>query len=129
MQDTAKTSITPATPADVSVILTFIRKLAEYEKLAHEMSATPDLLHEHLFGSHPVAEAVIARLAGQPVGFALFFSTFSTFLAKPGIWLEDLFVLPEHRSKGVGRRSSTDVAAHRRRPRLRPTRMVRPRLE
>jgi GNAT superfamily N-acetyltransferase len=100
-----------AATSDVPVILYFIRKLADYEKLSHEMTATESLLHENLFGPNPVAEAVIAKLAGQPVGFALFFSTFSTFVGKPGIWLEDLFVLPEHRSKGVGRALLRHVAA------------------
>ncbi|MGA3065642.1 MAG: GNAT family N-acetyltransferase [Tepidisphaeraceae bacterium] len=94
--------ILPAVPADVPAILGFIRRLAEYEKLSHEMQATEQLLNEHLFGARPSAEAIIARLDRQPAGFALFFGTFSTFLGKPGIWLEDLFVLPEHRRKGIG---------------------------
>jgi GNAT superfamily N-acetyltransferase len=95
-------SIVDAQPGDVPVILDFIRRLAEYEKLSHEMGATEELLREYLFGARPVAEAILARWAGEAVGFALFFGTFSTFVGKPGIWLEDLFVLPEHRRKGIG---------------------------
>jgi GNAT superfamily N-acetyltransferase len=104
-------SIDPATPADVPTIHTFIAQLAEYEHLAHEMQATPALLAEHLFGPRPAAEALLARLDGAPVGFALFFSTFSTFVGKPGIWLEDLFVVPQHRHRGIGRALLREVAA------------------
>jgi GNAT superfamily N-acetyltransferase len=103
--------ITPATPDDAPAILNFIRKLAEYEHLSHEMLATEDLLREHLFGARPAAEVMIARLAAQPVGFALFFPTYSTFVGKPGIWLEDLFVLPEHRRHGIGQALLREVAA------------------
>jgi GNAT superfamily N-acetyltransferase len=95
--------VRPAIVADVLHILGFIRALAGYEKLSHTVVATEDLLREHLFGPKPAAEVLIAEVGGMPVGFALFFTTFSTFLARPGIWLEDLFVLPEHRSRGVGR--------------------------
>ncbi|MGA2584671.1 MAG: GNAT family N-acetyltransferase [Tepidisphaeraceae bacterium] len=111
MSNSPQISIHPATPADVPVILNFIRKLAEYEKLSHQMQATEELLREHLFGPRPAAETVIANLAGQPVGFALFFQTFSTFVGKPGIWLEDLFVLPEHRGKGIGKALLAHVAS------------------
>lgn len=104
-------AISPATAADVPHILGFIRKLAEYERLAHEMHATEDQLHRHLFGPRPAAEALIARLDAQPVGFALFFTTFSTFVGKPGIWLEDLFVLPDCRGKGIGKALLQNVAA------------------
>jgi GNAT superfamily N-acetyltransferase len=95
--------IRPATPADVPLILTFIRELAAYEKLAHEVSATETSLHTSLFGARPVVEAVIASLDGVDVGYALFFPNFSTFLAKPGLYLEDLFVRPLARGFGVGR--------------------------
>ncbi|HVT87753.1 MAG TPA: GNAT family N-acetyltransferase [Tepidisphaeraceae bacterium] len=96
-------SITTAIPDDISVILSFIRGLAEYEKLSHVCIATEDKLRETLFGEHPYAEVLIARLNNEPVGFALFFHNYSTFLARPGIYLEDLFVLPAHRNKGVGK--------------------------
>ena len=99
----APVSIAPATPADVPVILTFIRGLAEYEKLAHACVATEEALRRTLFGERPAAEVLIARLGEMPVGFALFFQSYSTFLAKPGIYLEDLFVLPEHRGRGAGK--------------------------
>ncbi|MGB7161197.1 MAG: GNAT family N-acetyltransferase [Tepidisphaeraceae bacterium] len=96
-------SITPASPNDIPVILTFIRGLAEYEKLAHACVATEDALRRTLFGERPPAEVLIARLDDTAVGFALFFSSYSTFLAKPGIYLEDLFVLPAHRGGGAGK--------------------------
>ena len=85
------------------VIADLIRQLAEFEKLEDEVVLTEDLLRAGLFGSRPYAEAVLAEEAGEPIGFALFFHTFSTFLARPGFYLEDLFVLSEHRGRGVGR--------------------------
>jgi GNAT superfamily N-acetyltransferase len=92
-----------AAPEDVPIIRAFIRGLAEYEKLTHQFVATEASLQETLFGPRPYAEVLIGKLDGTPVGFALFFHNYSTFLAKPGIYLEDLFVLPEHRGKGVGK--------------------------
>ncbi len=92
-----------ATVADVPMILDFIRALAEYEHLTHACVATEEQLAEHLFGSHPAAEVLIANLGEKALGFALFFSSFSTFVGKPGIFLEDLFVLPEARGHGVGK--------------------------
>jgi GNAT superfamily N-acetyltransferase len=94
--------IAPATEADVPAILSFIRGLAEFEKLSHRVIATEEKLRETLFGARPYAEVLIARLSGQPVGQALFFHTYSTFMAQPGIYLEDLYVLPEQRSRGIG---------------------------
>lgn len=93
----------PATQADIPHILRLIRALAEYEKLSHAVVATEEDLRLHLFGERPVAEALIGSVEDEPAGYALFFQTFSTFLARPGLWLEDLFVLPAHRSRGVGR--------------------------
>jgi GNAT superfamily N-acetyltransferase len=92
-----------AQPTDVPVIADLIRQLAKFEKLENEVVLTEELLRIGLFGPHPYAETVIAEEDGQPIGFALFFHTFSTFLARPGIYLEDLFVLAEHRGRGVGR--------------------------
>ena len=103
MSTQAAISISFATPDDVPDILRFIRGLAEYEKLAHACVATEDALRRTLFGDRPAAEVLIARLGGAPVGFALFFQSYSTFRAQPGIYLEDLFVLPEHRGRGVGK--------------------------
>jgi GNAT superfamily N-acetyltransferase len=103
-------SIRPAIAQDVPLVLQFIRELAEYEKLSHEVRASESLLHEHLFGPQQVAEAMIAELDGQPVGFALFFHNFSTFLGRPGIYLEDLFVRPHARGKGIGRALLTEIA-------------------
>ena len=95
--------VRPARPSDLSLILSFIRGLAEYERLLDECVATEDLLREHLFGARPYCEVVIAEDAEGPAGFALFFHNYSTFLAKPGIYLEDLFVLPERRGRGLGK--------------------------
>jgi GNAT superfamily N-acetyltransferase len=100
---TAEIQIIPATERDVPLILTFIRKLADYEKLSTEMMATEEVLHQGLFGPRPAAEVVLAYLANQPVGFALYFHNFSTFVGRPGMYLEDLFVEPAHRGKGVGK--------------------------
>ena len=95
--------IRPAVPTDVPVILTLIRALAEYERLAEACVATEELLAETLFGQHPAADVILADVAGESVGFALSFANYSTFLARPGIWLEDLFVQPAYRGRGIGR--------------------------
>ncbi len=96
-------TIRPATRADVPLILTLIRELAEFERLAHEVIGDETLLAEHLFGPRPAAEVLLAFAGEVPAGFALFFQNFSTFLARPGIYLEDLFVRPEFRRHGLGR--------------------------
>ncbi len=96
-------AIREATEADVPLILSFIRELAEYEKLAHEVVATEDVLCESLFGDRKVAEVVIGYYQEEPVSFALFFHNFSTFLGRPGIYLEDLYVKPGMRGKGLGK--------------------------
>lgn len=92
-----------ATPADTVLILSFIRELAEYEKLADRVVATEQGLREQLFGATPRAEVVIAQLRGEPVGFALYFHNFSTFTGRAGLYLEDLFVRPAARGTGVGK--------------------------
>lgn len=92
-----------AEPDDLPLILQFINELAEYEKLAHEVVASEELLEEHLFGEQPKAEVVIGEYIEEPVGFALFFHNFSTFLGRPGIYLEDLFVRKEQRGNGYGK--------------------------
>jgi GNAT superfamily N-acetyltransferase len=84
------------------LVASLIRELAEYERLSGEVTMTEALLERHLFGERPVAEVAIAEVEGEPAGFALFFPTFSTFLGRPGLYLEDLFVLPERRGAGVG---------------------------
>jgi GNAT superfamily N-acetyltransferase len=89
--------------SDVPVIADLIRGLARFEKLEDEVTMTDELLAKNLFGPRPYAETLIAEDRGSPVGFALFFHNFSTFLAKPGIYLEDLFVVPEQRGHGIGR--------------------------
>jgi GNAT superfamily N-acetyltransferase len=100
-----------ATTADTDVLLGLIRELAAYERLGHEVAGDAALLHQHLFGPQPAAEAALVEVDGCPVGFALWFTTFSTFLCRPGLWLEDLFVRPEHRRGGVGRALLAHVAA------------------
>lgn len=93
-----------ATPDDVPLVLAFIHKLATYEKLAHEVVATEPLIADALFGEHPVAEVVLAHHRGEPAGFALFFRNFSSYLGRPGIHIEDLFVEPALRGNGIARR-------------------------
>jgi len=100
-----------ATEKDVPLILAFITELAEYERLRHEVVVTEKRLRETLFGERRFAEVVLAELGGEPVGFALFFHNYSTFLGKPGLYLEDLYVRPEARGRGVGRRLLTHLAA------------------
>ena len=94
--------IRPAAGDDVPLLLDLIRGLAEYERLSHEMPADEDGLRETLFGERRYAEAVIGEVDGDAVGFALYFHSYSTFLGKPGLYLEDLFVKPEHRGRGFG---------------------------
>ncbi len=103
--------IRAAEEADVPLLLRLFRELAEYEELADELRATEELLHEALFGQRPAAEALIAECDGETAGYALFYPTFSTFLSIQGIWLEDLFVRPDHRKGGVGRALLATVAA------------------
>lgn len=113
---TSELLIRPATPADVPLILTLIKELAEYERLAHAVTANEDLLREQLFGPRPAAEVVIGEHRGAPAGFAIYFQNFSTFLAKPGIYLEDLYVRPASRGHGLGAallRHVAGVAARR----------------
>ena len=102
--------IEPARERDVPLILRLIKGLAEYEKLAHEVVATEERLRQSLFGPHPSAEVVIAYVDDEAVGFALFFHTYSTFLGQRGLYLEDLFVLPEWRGRGAGRALLTHLA-------------------
>jgi GNAT superfamily N-acetyltransferase len=102
--------IAPATDTDVAAILRLIRGLAEYEKLAHEVIATENDLRLSLFGPRPAAEVLMAHAGAEAVGFALFFTSYSTFVGRPGIYLEDLFVLPEWRGHGIGSRLFRAVA-------------------
>src|SRR5436190_4249537 len=95
-------TIRAAAPSDVADILRLIKELSVYERLAHEVTATETLLHENLFGRKPIAECLIAQNDCGAIGFALFFHNFSTFIGRPGIYLEDLYVQPEHRGRGIG---------------------------
>ena len=105
-----------ATRRDVPVILQLIRELAEYEKMAHEVVATEASLENTLFGPRSYAEVLIAEEKGIAIGFCLFFHNYSTFLGKPGIYIEDFFVQPEHRGKGLGKMFFAEVGriAHER---------------
>ena len=95
-------SIRFAVPADVPVILRFVRALADFERAAHEVASTEPMMHQALFGDRPAAEALIAEIDGAPVGMAVFFHNFSTWTARRGIWLDDLYVAPEARGSGAG---------------------------
>ena len=103
-------TLRPATEADVPIILQCIQGLAEYERLSHECLATDALLRETLFGAERVAAVTLAFSGHTPAGFALWFRSYSTFLARPGIYLEDLFVFPDFRGKGLGRQLLASLA-------------------
>jgi GNAT superfamily N-acetyltransferase len=102
--------IEPATEDDVPLVLNLVKKLAAYERLSHEVVATEEDFRKALFGPARVAEALLAFSANRPVGLALYFSTFSTFVGRPGIYLEDIFVEPEHRGQGIGTALLTRIA-------------------
>ncbi len=99
-----------ATRDDSALILSLIRELAEFEHLLHEVAADEATLAEHLFGAQPRAEVLIAQVAGETAGFALYFHNFSTFLGKPGLYLEDLYIRPAFRGRGYGRRIMQQLA-------------------
>lgn len=96
-------TLRPAIPTDTPTLFHLIKSLADYEKLSHEVVGTEEALHIHLFGDRPIIEAILAEWEGEPVGFALVFRNYSLQVAKPGLYLEDLFVLPDYRSQGIGK--------------------------
>lgn len=102
--------IRPTTPDDITILFQLIKALAEYEKLSHVVTGNAEALKSHLFGDRTYAEAILAEYNSISVGFALFFPNYSTFLTQPGIYLEDIFVLPEYRGKGIGKALITYVA-------------------
>ena len=110
MSKTMNFKIRPATEKDTPVIITLIKELADYERLSHEVVASEDDIRNSLFGVRPFAQALIGVNEGIAVSFALYFYNFSTFLGKPGIYLEDLYVQPEHRGKGFGRKMLVHIA-------------------
>jgi GNAT superfamily N-acetyltransferase len=95
-------SIQPVAVNELSTLLELIRELARFERLEHEVEATVELLQESLFGAQPVAGALLARYGGEPVGYALYFFTFSSFIGRPGLWLDDVYVRPAYRQRGLG---------------------------
>jgi len=103
-------TITKVTPEQIPDLLSLIRELARFERLEHEVEATPESLRSALFGPQPVAGALAAHHEGKMIGYAVYFFTFSTFVGRPGIWLEDLYVRPEFRQKGLGRAMIEAVA-------------------
>ncbi len=110
METSNEFRIEPATERDVPLLLTLIRGLADYERLSDRVSATEENLRASLFGERPYAEAVLAYDGNRPVGYAIYFFTYSSFQGLPGLYLEDLFVLPDSRGSGVGRRLLTFLA-------------------
>src|SRR6478609_3189184 len=105
-----KLIIRPARPGDEHALFALIQALAEYEKLSHAVSGSAEKLAQDLFGSRPAAEALLVEDSDQPVAFALFFHNYSTFLTQRGLYLEDIFVLPEHRRRGIGKALLSRVA-------------------
>jgi GNAT superfamily N-acetyltransferase len=103
-------AIRPCRPDDAETLVELVRELAAYEHLEASARATPGDFRTHLFGPRPCAEAILAEVDGVPVGFALFFPTFSTFRGQPGLYLEDVFVRPEHRGRGIGKSLLASVA-------------------
>lgn len=111
MNSAAPFSLRNAELKDVGAIVQLIRDLAEFEQLTHLLQVTPEKLRPQLFGERPAAEALVAERGGEVVAFALFFTNFSTFLAQPGLYLEDLYVKPAHRGAGIGRALLKRLAA------------------
>ncbi|MDR3460676.1 MAG: GNAT family N-acetyltransferase [Verrucomicrobiae bacterium] len=103
-------TLAPATPDEIPVLLDLIRELARFEKLEHEFTATAESLQAAFFGPQPAAEALLARVDGEPAGYAIYFSTFSSFTGRAGLWLDDLYVQPQFRKRGLGRRLIEAVA-------------------
>jgi GNAT superfamily N-acetyltransferase len=103
-------TLSPVAPAEIPVLMELIRELARFEKLEHEFKATTESLHAALFGSQPAAGALLARVDGEPAGYAIYFSTFSSFTGRAGMWLDDLYVRPSFRKRGLGRRLIEAVA-------------------
>jgi GNAT superfamily N-acetyltransferase len=110
MPESDAIDLRPARRDDIPLILALVAELADYERLAHEAVATPADFEDALFGARPAAEVLIAEVDGRPAGFALFFISFSTFLGKPGLYLEDLFVRPAFRGRGAGKRLMVELA-------------------
>jgi GNAT superfamily N-acetyltransferase len=102
--------IRAAEPSDSNTIFELVKGLAEYERLADTVTGSAELLHQHSFGSQKYIETILAEIDGQAVGFAMFFHNYSSYLTKPGIYLEDIFIIPEYRQQGIGKALLTKVA-------------------
>jgi GNAT superfamily N-acetyltransferase len=111
MESLPKYRIAAARPEDLGTIITLVRELAEFERLLHEVRITAADLHEHLFGAHPYAEAAVVWVGDEPAGFALWFHNYSTFVGRPGLYLEDLYIRPVHRGQGYGEALLQHLAA------------------
>ena len=105
-----ETTIAPVTPDEIPLLLELIRELARFEKIEHEFTATTDLLQQSFFAPQPAAGALLARCDGVAAGYAIYYFTFSSFVGRPGIWLDDLYVQPEFRKRGLGRKLIESVA-------------------
>jgi GNAT superfamily N-acetyltransferase len=105
-----KITLAPVVPDEIPVLLELVRELARFEKLEHEFTATAESLHAAFFGPQPAAGALLARVDGEPAGYAIYFSTFSSFTGRAGLWLDDLYVLPQFRKRGLGRQLIEAVA-------------------
>ncbi|MEJ6001963.1 GNAT family N-acetyltransferase [Paucibacter soli] len=108
--NTSDYQLRPAEPRDIAAIVGLIAELAEFEQLSHLLELRPHDLQRHMFGERPVVEGLVGELGGELVGYALFFTNFSTFLGKPGLYLEDLYVRPAHRGSGLGKRMLSRLA-------------------
>jgi ribosomal protein S18 acetylase RimI-like enzyme len=111
METLPKFRIAPVRPEDLATIITLVRELAEFERLLHEVRITAEDLHEHLFGARPYAEAAVAWAGQEPAGFALWYHNYSTFIGRPGLYLEDLYVRPVYRGQGYGEALLQHLAA------------------
>ena len=111
MSRDSKVTVRRASINDVPLVFQLIRELAEFERISHEVTATEDVIRENLFGERPAAEAIIAECGGTPAGFAIYFHNYSTFVGRAGLYIEDLYIRPEFRGRGIGKALLKECAA------------------